>query len=353
MDSILKRHYLYLDLGFYSACNLSCSYCRDCIVKDDKSFTFHHLEEQIEAFLSSFRAAVVKLSGYGEITMWTDFEKSLAYLRNKFPMVQVISNGTFSQRVLDMLLKYDNVSPNLTIDGHTLEMNRLRVKGNYKLHEKILNNLRELTKAGRRVEVNCVLHKYNIEALASFCDYLSQFPRNSVMLFPFPAKTFALAPGGVNDITGNKERLVDEIEGIWEKYRTILPPKIYLDEFKSFLKHGKMHMKCHVHWANLGSGSKNERLHCPNYGEELTYGSMLEGLTTRLEDIYNQEIEHLKKGYVGPECAICYNHFHILNNYLEGELTLEELLTLPSLQGAECSAIAKVVKREFQALKFK
>src|SRR5215213_11015212 len=148
MDHV-KRHYLFLDLGLYSACNLKCSYCREEVVKDKKDFHLSDLIHQVETFSERFKAGVVKLSGYGEVTMWADFPGALEYLSPKFPQVQVITNGTFDQRVADEILKYPNVSPNLTIDGHTMELNAIRVQGNKHWHERMLRNLKYFVSSGR------------------------------------------------------------------------------------------------------------------------------------------------------------------------------------------------------------
>src|SRR5262249_45054488 len=155
--------YLYLDLGFYSACNMKCTYCRDTLVRDNRQFQLDDLMQQVDAFLRIHRAAVIKFSGYGEVTMWQGFPEAMDLLASKFPTVQIISNGTFNRRTADLLLSYENVSPNLTIDGHTMASNQLRVQGNTRFHETMLSNLRYLVEAGRRVEVNCVLHGFNAE----------------------------------------------------------------------------------------------------------------------------------------------------------------------------------------------
>lgn len=348
MNSV-KRHYLFLDLGFYSACNLKCTYCREEIVKDKKDFLLEHLRNQVEIFTERFRAAVVKLSGYGEVTMWRDFPLALDYLTERFPQVQVITNGTFEGRTTDLILGYPNVSPNITIDGHTMEMNVLRVQGNREWHERMLTNLRRFVEAGRPVEVNCVLHQYNVAGLASFCQYLSEVGAGQVMLFPFPVKSFDRARDASERIKGGFERLAVELDAIWERYSSLLPPKPYVDDLKKFLALGERTEHCHIHWANLGSGSRNERLHCANYGEDLSYGPMLDALTTQADSIYEQELEHLQLGHVGPQCSKCFNHYHVINLFLDGSISLAELQSLPSLRAPGIIPIAEAMRAEFQA----
>jgi sulfatase maturation enzyme AslB (radical SAM superfamily) len=343
----VKRHYLFLDLGFYSACNLKCSYCREEVVKDKKDFHLNDLIHQVETFRERFKAGVVKLSGYGEVTMWADFSAALDYLSPKFPQVQVISNGTFDQRVADEILKHPNVSVNLTIDGHTMEYNAIRVQGNKHWHERMLRNLKYFVSSGRAVEVNCVLNAQNVGGLASFCEYLSEIAEGRIMLFPFPVKSFDRAREAANPMKKGFAELSEMLPSIWNRFSSVLPPKPYVDDLKNFLARGMRSDHCHIHWANLGTGSRNERLHCANYGEDLSYGPMLVALTRDAEQIRMAENTHLQTGHVGPRCENCFNHFHVINLFLEGRINLAELQTLPSLQAPGIAPIAKAMKTEF------
>jgi pyruvate-formate lyase-activating enzyme len=346
-DESVRRHFIYLDLGFYAACNLKCAYCRSSIVRDRGEFTLQDLIEQVEAFLARYRAAVVKISGYGEVTMWRDFERSLDYLSRRFPRTQVISNGTFPRSVAEMIVRRSDVSPNITLDGHTLELNATRVGPSKRLHDRILANIDFLVEHGCRIEINCVLHERNMDGLLSFAEYLMRYPERSVVLLPFPAKSFERAPGVGSDIRGRMDSLGARLHGAWDSLRTVLPPKPYWDALADFLLHGSRVKPCHVHWVNLGTGAKNERLHCPNYGEELSYGPIVETLTTRADEVDASVAGRVTRGHVGPRCAECFNHFDVLNLYLEGKMSLDDLRTLPSLDHREAAEIAVKVRREF------
>lgn len=345
----IKRHYLYLDLGFFDGCNIHCDYCRKHIMlKNSTSFSYVKLVEEISAFESNYRAAVAKYSGYGEITIWKDFEKSLGFLTKKFPVVQVISNGTFGINTAKLLLKYKNVSPNLTIDGHTLAMNRHRVHGIKSLHETMLRNLKFFIDNDRDVEVNCVLHKHNIENFTKYCEYLSKLGKGRLVLFPYPVKSFDRNPQGGKNLSGNLEKFESQIDDIWKNFSQILPPKAYAQHLKAFIRDKGRHSPCYIHWANLGSGAKDERLYCPNYGETLSYGLMKEKMTSGLNRIHRQELKNLKKGKIGSGCDSCFNHFDILNSFLKGDITSLELKSTPSLNNNQVIEIAEKMKEEFK-----
>jgi hypothetical protein len=271
------------------------------------------------------------MSGYGEITIWHGFHQFLGYLSDRMPCVQIITNGTFDSAIAEILLQKANVSPNLTIDGHTLEMNQLRVYNNAKLHDRILTNLQLLVKGGKRVEINCVLHAHNAPHLRSFCDFLAVHYEGRVMLFPYPARSFALAPGVGAHVASHLTFLADVLPSIADEFGAILPPKTYMNDLGEFLAHGRRQTPCYVHWTNLGSGSRNERLFCANYGEDLSYGPMDAMLTDPGGLIAQKEQEHFMAGLVGPRCADCFNHYHVIGPYLQGRITIDDLQRIPSL----------------------
>jgi len=344
------RHYLYLDLGFWEACNLKCFYCRNKYITYNKKFTIIDFKNQIEAFLKHYRAGVIKVSGYGEITLWSEFSKVLDYLHELFPKIQIISNGVFNNKVLESILRYNNVSPNLTIDGHTLEMNFYRNGGNKNIHELILYNLKKIIKARRRVEINCVLHDKNIKNFESFCRYLNGFANGYIMLFPYPVKIFAKAGINAQKIKGDLKIFAENIDYLWDKYSGLLPPIDYGQSLKKFISDGYRKAKCYVNWVNIGSGGENTRLFCPNYGETLNYGAM----TMNLQDLstltIKQESVNLHQGFVGPDCKNCFNHFDVINSFMENRISIDELAKLPSLENDKIKNILTKIKEEFKKI---
>lgn len=344
------RHYLYLDLGFWEVCNLKCFYCRNKYITSNNKFTIIDLKNQIEVFLKHYRAGVIKVSGYGEITLWPEFSKALDYLHGLFPKIQVISNGVFNNKVLKTILRYNNVSPNLTIDGHTLEMNLYRNGGNKNIHKLILSNLKKIIKAGRKVEVNCVLHDKNIKNFESFCLYLNSFANSCVMLFPYPVKIFAKAGIDAQKIKGDLKGFAKNIDYLWDKYSSILPPIDYSQSLKKFILNGHRKAKCYVNWVNIGSGGGDTRLFCPNYGETLSYGPMSKNLKCLSPIAIEQELVNLRQGFVGSDCKNCFNHFDVINSFMEDRISVDELTKLPSLENDEIKLILIKIKEEYEKI---
>jgi hypothetical protein len=61
------------------------------------------------------------------------------------------------------------------------------------------------------------------------------------------------------------------------------------------------------------------------------------------------ESRNLGRGGVGPDCVQCFNHFHVVNLWLEGRIDTDEMLCLPSLDGEGVRPIAEAVLSEFAA----
>lgn len=344
----MRKNYIYLDLGFFENCNLKCDYCRDRCITTQQSINLNHLVREIEQFKNHFSAGVVKLSGYGEITLWPYLEEALEFLTSQFPMVQIITNGTFSLKTADMLCKYNNININFTIDGNQPFMNSYRTNGNLLIHNKILSNLDYIIKNGKSVEVNSVLHNRNLTDYEVFLDYLMKYSNEGkFMLFPFPVKVFERLSQGDNVSSGDRFSFSQKIEYFWERYKEILPPTSYGTDLKDYMS-GEEKKKCFVHWANLGSGGKDERLICPNYGESLTYGDFLKSFKD-IKYIEKKENQYLYYD-VGPDCSKCFNHFHIINLFLTNRISLKDMAGIPSLSHPETIKILNAVKNEFDNL---
>lgn len=345
--SAMRKNYLYLDLGFYQACNLACKYCRKDIIEDGAKFSFDRFKEEINLVANTYKCAVLKMSGYGEITLWRKFPEALRYVSSRFPSIQIITNGTFSEEIFNEMRKYRNLTINFTIDGHTKEMNSLRVE-NEKLHQIILNNLARAFKVGINVEINCVLHKYNIGHLAEFMQYiLDSKGQSNVMLFCFPVKPFDRNPDIWKNVKADYNYYLKEWKELFDKYESILPPYQYMHDLAEFMRLEGRNDKCYVSWSNIGSGACDERLVCPNYGEKETYGDFIKSFS-KIDDIEKRESTYINsENNLGGGCKQCFNHYHIINNYLKGDIDINQMIRVPTLSFDGCSEILKKIKEEY------
>ena len=344
----MRRHYVYLDLGFYEDCNLKCEYCRNSLIINHSKTSLEHFKKEIITFKKHYISGVVKMSGYGEITLWPHFEEALDFLVGEFPSIQIITNGTFPKNIANILCRYNNVNINFTIDGNKPYMNSYRTGGNIQTHNLILNNLDFIASKGCSVEVNSVMHKRNANTYETFLDYLMQYKGNKkFMVFPFPVKVFERPTRTNEENMGNIISFAERIDNIWKEFYQILPSIEYGKDMKDHLYFGRT-SQCYVSWLNLGSGGRDERLICPNYGESLSYGDFIESFKSKekCEKIGNSFLSKT----VGPECRGCFNHYHILNLYIVGRIDLQELQRVPSLSNPETLKIVQNVKKEFDYL---
>lgn len=344
----MRQNYVFFDIGFYEDCNLKCEYCRDHYIRNTNKFSLNDLEQEVKLVKAHYKIAVVKISGYGEITTWKAFEKAIEFLSNEFPSVQIITNGTFSEKTLLQISKYDNISVNITIDGHTLEMNSYRVGESTQLHNTVLRNVCEVIKLGIPLEINSVLHNRNIGEYILFLEYINSIRhRGKVLVFPFPVKVFERTKYNNNPITIDRERLFILIDEWWRSFPSILPHYEYAKDLKDFCLSGRTKI-CHVNWINIGTGGKDERLLCPNYGDSLSMGDFRSSFD-KLEECELIE-RHYANIQLGVDCSMCFNHYHILNLFLEDRITIEDLRRIPSLSSQESIKIIKKVKEEYESL---
>ena len=344
----MRKNYVFFDIGFYEDCNLKCAYCRKKYIKNTNTLSLFDVVQEVELVKAHYRIAVVKISGYGEITTWRNFGEVLKYLAGEFPSVQIITNGTYTKKTMEEICKYSNVSLNITIDGHTLEMNSYRTEHNESIQRIVLNNFLEAMNAGIPLEINSVLHDKNIKTYESFLEYISSVKGyGQLIVFPFPVKIFERTKMQRPHISWDKYCLHDLVDNWWKIYGDILPSYEYAKDLKSFCANGRQNV-CHVNWLNIGTGARDERLVCPNYGESLSMGDFRKSFS------YLEKCEKVEKEYfkiqIGADCKTCFNHFHILNLYVEERITLDELLRIPSLNQTESIAIIKKVKEEYDAL---
>lgn len=85
-----------------------------------------------------------------------------------YECVQLLTNGLLlNKQNIARLATVKNLNVQLSMDGHTLEMNQCRLKSET-LNEKLLQNLDMLINNNIVTEIYCVLSKVNIEKFDIF-----------------------------------------------------------------------------------------------------------------------------------------------------------------------------------------
>ena len=186
------------------------------------------LDDVLAHYGQFFDAPILKISG-GEAFLVSGLSALVKRSLDSYESVQILTNGTLlSERTLRTLAKLPGVHLQVSIDGHDLAMNRLRVPSQ-RLHRALLSNLDRAVAFGIPLEVFCVLHACNADYIADFADYLLERFNGTVGLTPFPVRgseAANLAPGPEQDVG------IDRLIAYFDHYRAILPPLVYLRHLK-------------------------------------------------------------------------------------------------------------------------
>lgn len=343
--------FVYLDFCFYAYCNFTCSYCRESNDQMSQGQGRDAFDRAVADFLQQNSAAVFKVSGYGEATLWPELPKAVQCWASHFPTVQLISNGAGPRHVIEELCQLPNFQPCITLDGHTLEMNRFRTKGNQSLHRRTIETVSCLVAAGKSVELNCVITQANASKIRDYLSWAGDVWGSGVRIIPFPVRP--TLGRSMEEIIDHFVATPDQIETLenvivrdHSDFATLLPPKSYTRCLIEFLRHPYRKRRCHIHRANFGVNTKSEALACACAGDRFI--RPLGAITSVGTDpeVERRRHSYLVDGNVGAKCVTCFTHYDIVNLYFEGLISDEEIVGVPSLSAA--LAYLKAIKLEIQ-----
>jgi len=340
---------LFLEMNNFRFCNLRCSYCSPNGEKkflkssfDNKLF-LKQTKSIIQTIGEKYYFPTLKYSGNGEISLLSNFSQLLSKDRKNI----VITNGTGSNKFYSSLLEMKKdgyeIVIQLSLDGHTHQMNCLRFYHNKIIQKKIITNLKCFLENGFSVEVNIVLHRYNVLFLRMFTLWLDSLVKKTkglIKLIPFPVRAFRN-----NDIEKFYPEL-DEMNALIEflinpqiQYQKILPPQGYLTALANFLLNGKRQYTCSVPDFGLFVDSNFSLQWCACGGKR-EYGNLLKDGNKALEKRASFKFLGLEKN-----CAKCFNHYELLNLYLDNKLETEEMIRMPSFELQE--RYLKIIKETY------
>jgi len=279
----------------------------------------------IDRFLASQKAAVFKVSGYGEVSLWPSILELVKRYSKCFPVVQVITNGTLNENLFEGLKSIENLVVTVTIDGHTMQMNSNRVSGNKKLHGKVLEFASTCKRNEIPLEINCVLSSANIDGFLKYIGYIKENFGSTVKVFPFPVRPFeglvsSCRPASLGSIESMEQKLSDR----YENFHEILPPVEYMFRMFEFMKGVKRRWKCYVPKLVYAEGPTLEKLICPCLGH------------TKPSENNNTLKGNLKPGkldgvsFIDRRCFECFTHYEVLNLFKDGLISIKDLKRIPS-----------------------
>lgn len=347
-------------------CNLRCTYCPCEVNLMKRGGDFLHVSsfgdstayrESITNFLDRNREVikrsknridipVLKISG-GEIFLIPEFMDLLPALVNEYAIVQILTNGTLLNPVIIKKLKiFSNIHIQISLDGHTIEMNAQRFR-NPKTLSSILRNLTLLSNVGIPLEINCVLTRFNIERFFDFVlDFSLRF--RQCTMYPFPVRSHPELFPHPDQIKLFEQAL----ENNFLLVKHILPPIQYFHSLIEFMKAGKRMKRCYIPHTILAT-SGDGLLEACTCGPVKTLGNVL---LPNADDVYSRVgqdscYDNVKEPDLSPTCCRdCFTHYEIINLFLEGDLSVEELKAMPFFDVPEVLHKLSEKKKELELL---
>jgi len=345
-------NYAYLDLCFFEFCNLSCDYCRTSNKGTRGSIISLELfTDIVNSFLSHSQAAVFKVSGYGEVSLWPYLVNAMKLFSTSFPSLQVMTNGTMSKQLFEGLSEIENLVFCITIDNHKIQSNRHRNKQKEHLHKRMINFAKEVILKKRKLEINCVLSSSNIDNFPEFLLYAQDHFLGEIMVMPFPVRPFA----GLNSFvqSANTKQIDYAAKQIFSRYNDfdmVLPSLAYMERLFEFMCRGERTFPCYVPAFNYGVGPKLKHLSCACLGHTKPSDDLsnITDLSQNniLLDVSSFRQQRISKGYVDRRCKYCFTHYEILNLYLEGIIGKHDMLKIPSFNVPKGYIMVENAKKE-------
>lgn len=349
-DDDPRRPHLYLDFCFFESCNFTCTYCRDTNAHMARGSGLDDFNTALTDFLADNTAAVLKLSGYGEATLWRELPEAVARWAPQFPVVQLITNGAGPRAAYTRLAELSNFQACVSLDSHLVDEDRLRTHGNERLHGRVLDTLLWLAARGVPVEVNCVVNRVNADSFALLLSWAAEVLAPGSIVIPFPVRpTRGRSLAEIRETLVVTDAQLDTFEQLVlhdDVVLPVLPPRRYLERLVAFMRQGSRQQPCHMHRANFGVSTSYQALPCACAGD--TFIKPLGPIRSAASDpaVERRRQRFLDLGGVGAKCRTCFTHYEIANLYLAGDLAEEDVVRVPSLSTPGALAMLRRIRKE-------
>lgn len=345
---LLRNSFLINDfVVMEDVCNANCEYCITSgsefkskhDIKDVGRIKFHlekllqednryrpgmELYKRINKVLGSLyqytQPKIMKVSG-GEIFLIDGIMDMFREHASRYRRIQILTNGLLLNREkIEELATIPNLCLQLSMDGHTLDLNYYRIKSQ-ELQDKICKNLRYACESGIPVEINCVLTDKNVEEIYDFACYLKQF--DHVLFLPYPVRSHPQ-----ERFFPQKHQLhsLDKLISEYESLKTVLPPSVYLEKLRDYLLYEKYERNCYISSCIYQAFDDGIITPCPNIWFK-SLGNILEREEQTVDKILNSNFSKIvqRKQNLLRECSRCFTPWEILNLYFEDQVGIKDL----------------------------
>ncbi|MFF2908917.1 radical SAM protein [Paenibacillus sp. NPDC057934] len=285
------------------------------------------LDHAVDQFEKVADASILRISG-GEILQIKGIFDFFKLKSPNYETIQILTNGYhLLQPLVDNLLTLGNTQVHMSIDGHNLDLNGYRVK-KQAIQDRLLDNLDRIIQSGIPTEVGSVLTDRNIGKYHTFLDYMLKY-EGKVTIYPFPVR--GQIKQGMWPTNSEIETFIKEVVDKYDKYAGILAPKPFFDELCHLLIEGQRRMRCHVPAVMVQSFDDGLLTPCPNcWATEL--GNVLKEDPFDVIDRFGKDRMYSVFLWPSPRlpfCKQCFTSFDIINFYVNGFISDEDILNIP------------------------
>lgn len=336
------QEFLYHDLIIAGNwCNLKCQYCSSVADADQfghetsasrrgKGATIATAEvlDMVDALSRRVDAPVLKLSG-GELFLLANAAELIEALTDRYDHVQVLSNGTeLDAATVARIAATGRASFNLSLDGHTPAMNCHRWTSE-RLHARVMAAFAAIAACTERMEVTAVVSGANAPDFDAFLDFLADQPCRIVTV-PTPVRgmqalsLFSLA---------ERHAFAARLSAMVRRRPEVLGPPAYYEALAAFMasETGQRQHRCHLVKASVQLFDTGSLTPCP-VGWTVALGNIKTGdRDAVLDEIGRHRMYDLltRAPPRVPVCRSCFSQADIVNLYVEGAISDEEIAEMP------------------------
>lgn len=301
------------------------------------------VDKMFNNFSSIIDSTILRISG-GEILNIKNVIELFHQQSLNYEVLQIVTNGyCLTEEMVSELKKIPNCHIHMSLDGHNLELNGHRLKTQAQ-QERLMENLDRIIRSGFPVEIGSVLTKRNTKKYSEFLEYLLKYDRK-VKVHPSVVRGDTLT-----DFIPTEEDIekFSHILDNFDRYKSILPPKAYLEQLILFMKEGKRVLRCHIPKLAIQSIDDGVLTSCPNYWSA-QIGNIFDEDLDEVKDrigkikLYNL---YLQKRPRLNYCQHCYTSYDVVNLYIEGYITDEEMRSMPLFSGEKTFARLKLLRQQ-------
>jgi len=346
----MEKQMIYHDLVINNQiCNLKCEYCESFgfsvgtnKLYDAKLDTSAIFQLMVNV-LHNINAPILKISG-GELFVFRNVVGLIKKLSSLYDHIHVITNGTLlTRKILDELSEIENISLNISLDGHTKKMNAMRFHGcDYIDH--ILDAVFYGLEKQIPIEVTSVITNTNFSEYFYFLDFLSKSFKN-VLAVPIPVR-------GKRSLelfsAENRGRFADMLDEHYGEFSQILPFSRYCERLSQFLRNPNYinNHRCLIPAVALQVFDNGKIVPCPL------------GWTSPIVDLFKEDSIDigdfdkgiyrilLHKNSLLEMCMDCFSNSDCINMFLHGEATVDALSCFPMFRDSNVQRILQLVRNE-------